>query len=366
MNTGISMKVSVIASFVLLTTGGLEQQAQAAEDTYRVVELRDITNKPHVGEVNAMHLNNLSQIIGFSTDASGTLRPTYWYHFFPQDLYATYNGQILSATGLNDRSEISGSGRFPDGRFGLFILRRGKVEFQTYNGLELHASAPKMNNRNEVVYDWQGADMSNDVNFWFNGFIGGLIGNDAFNYPAAINNAGIVCGSSGFDDRAGPENPPAAWVSSANGVYHALIPPLPGDTNIGAADINDNNQVVGTSTNASTSRAYLWQDGVASDLHMTLPGHVSSSATALNDSTVIVGQSGSNSGGAHAVLWHNGTTLDLTAQIDASDPLKRYVKLSIANDINDAGEIIAHGIDTRSGRLHAYFLRPMRLPNINP
>jgi len=66
------------------------------------------------------------------------------------------------------------------------------------------------------------------------------------------------------------------------------------------------------------------------------------------------------------VIWHNGTTRELTAQIAATDPLKRYVKLYTAKDINDAGEILAQGVDTRTGKEHAYFLRPMRLPNINP
>src|SRR5262245_57548632 len=136
MKIDISLRAILHASFVLLAAGGLAQRVLAAEDTYRVTELRDITKVLHAGTVQATHLNNLSQIIGYSTDASGTLRPTYWYHFSATNLYTAYNGQISSVDGINDRSELSGNGLISQDRFGVYILRRGKVEFPTYSGFE--------------------------------------------------------------------------------------------------------------------------------------------------------------------------------------------------------------------------------------
>ena len=129
MNTRVSMKALAIASFAVLAADGLEQRAVAAEDTYRVRELRDLTNRAGVGTVQANHLNNMSEIIGYSTDASGTLRPTFWNHFFPTNLYTAYNQQIASVEGINDRSELVGAGFISQDRFGVYILRRGKVEF---------------------------------------------------------------------------------------------------------------------------------------------------------------------------------------------------------------------------------------------
>jgi len=374
MNTRVSMKALAIASFAVLAADGLEQRAVAAEDTYRVRELRDLTNRAGVGTVQANHLNNMSEIIGYSTDASGTLRPTFWNHFFPTNLYTAYNQQIASVKSINDRSELIKTGTISPDRFGVYILRRGKVEFPMYSGFELHGAGVVLNNRGEIAFHWFTGDTTADSYYWFNGVLRGVDGNDEENSAAAINNAGVICGTSSFDTRVGPTNPPAAWVSRPNRL--ALIPPLPGDTGVGASDINDHNEVVGESFTTAegafyvNGRAYLWQDGVASDLHMTLPGHLNSGPTALNDSTVIVGWSSSVRGSApnagKAVIWHDGTTRDLTAQIDASDPLKRYVKLFIATDINDAGEILAQGVDTRTGNVRAYFLRPMRLPNITP
>src|SRR6185503_11093063 len=339
MNTSLSMK-AILHAFALLAAIGFEQRALADEDTYRVTELRDITNQAHVGTVRAEHLNNMSEIIGSSTDASGTLRPTFWHHFRATDLHAAYNQQIDAVNGLNDRSEVVGSG--PGG---LVFLRHGKAETLMNSGAALNGSLPVLNNRGEIAYFLQVSDMLFDSFYWFNGSLSTVSGTDDFNFVNAINTAGVMCGSSGHDTRAGSGNPPA-WVSTGNnGTQLAVIPPLPGDTAVGAIDINDSNQVVGASSIATSDdsfrfRAYLWQDGVASDLLMTLAGDQNSVPTAINNSTVIVGWSGAASAAlnaSRAVIWHNGTTRELTAQIAATDPLKRYVKLYTAKDINDAG-----------------------------
>lgn len=368
MNISVSMKALVTASFALLATAGLEQRALAAEDTYRVRELRDITNKPGVGLVRVWRLNNMSEMVGESTDAAGAVRPTFWHHFFPTNLYAAYNQQIFSATGLNDRSEIAGSGLALDGRSAsLILLRKGKLErARQQDGFEFSAGGARMNNRGEVASSWQGGDMSSDAQYWFNGYFNQVPGNDDMNTAAAINNAGVICGSSGYDTRVGPTNPPAAWLSRVQTPRPlALIPPLPGDTEVQCVDINDHNEVVGISRDGvGGARAYLWRDGVSSDLNLTVAGDAGSIVAAINDSTVIVGSSYGTT--EKALIWHDGTARDLTAQIDASDPLKRYVKLTQSVDINEIGEIVAYGTDTRTGRFGAYFLRPMRVLNINP
>jgi probable HAF family extracellular repeat protein len=370
MNTSISMKALFNASLVLLAAGGIEQRALAAEDTYRVTELRDITNKAHVGTVQAEHLNNLSQIVGHSTDATGTMRPTYWYHFFASDLSVATNGQMVDVSSINDRSEVAGYGSASsDPHIPVpVIFRRGKVEKAIVNGEELFGQFTLLNNRGEIAFAYQQTPFDISVSYWFNGVTASVAGTDSMNFANAINNGGLICGDSTHDEREGTSNPPAAWVSAPGGSIFALIPPLPGDTGISATDINDNNQVVGVSAGDSGWKSYVWQDGVASDLHLTLAGDVHSTPTALNNSTVIVGWSGDFPAvnKSRAVIWHNGTTRELTAQIDSTDPLKPFVKLHVAKDINDAGEIIAQGVDTRTGKEHAYFLRPMRLPNVNP
>jgi len=60
-----------------------------------------------------------------------------------------------------------------------------------------------------------------------------------------------------------------------------------------------------------------------------------------------------------AILWRddgNGTR-NLNDLIDPADPLKPYVVLSSAHAINDAGDILAVGYDSRDTNVRTYLLR---------
>lgn len=79
-----------------------------------------------------------------------------------------------------------------------------------------------------------------------------------------------------------------------------------------ANDLNQDGEVVGYATNASSrGRAYVWSNGTMTDLG-TLGGP-NSTANAINDAGQVVGSAGVNSSQqTHAVLWSNGATIDLT------------------------------------------------------
>jgi probable HAF family extracellular repeat protein len=119
----------------------------------------------------------------------------------------------------------------------------------------------------------------------------GSLGGVAWNTPTAISNQGVVVG---FSDLPGD--------SAANPNYHAFIwtksggmtdlGTLPGDSLSVAWGINAHGQVVGQSINASgSSRAFLWQNGVMTDLNTLIaPGPLSLVyANDINDSGEIVG-----------------------------------------------------------------------------
>ena len=92
-----------------------------------------------------------------------------------------------------------------------------------------------------------------------------------------------------------------------------------------AYGINDAGQVVG----AAAGRAFLWQNGVMTDLN-TVAG-TKGSAAAINNVGQIVGGStitAPNSPG-HPVLWENGVMTDLTPDQAGS-----------AGGINDLGEVV--------------------------
>ena len=62
---------------------------------------------------------------------------------------------------------------------------------------------------------------------------------------------------------------------------------------------------------------------------------------------------------SHAFLWrHDGTIKqDLNALIDPIDPLKGYVTLTEGVFINDRGNLVAYGTDSRTGLSSPYFLQ---------
>lgn len=98
-----------------------------------------------------------------------------------------------------------------------------------------------------------------------------------------------------------------------------------------AGEVNDAGQVVGIAAN----RAFLWQNGLKTDLG-TLGGSASS-ASALNEAGLIVGSSTLTTppSGAHAVLWNNGAISDLTPDLPSNQG-------AAATGINEAGQVVGN------------------------
>ncbi len=131
------------------------------------------------------------------------------------------------------------------------------------------------------------------------------------------------------------------WPSVGAERSRAASPPGPyaltdlgtlGGLSAQALDVNDLGQVVGYATTAaSQARGYIWRNGAMTDLG-TLAG-TSSVAYGINAQGAAVGRStiGTNST-THAVLWENGTKIDLTPGAVSGT--------SAANAINNARQIV--------------------------
>ncbi|WP_308911798.1 PEPxxWA-CTERM sorting domain-containing protein [Pseudokordiimonas caeni] len=130
----------------------------------------------------------------------------------------------------------------------------------------------------------------------------------------------------------------------------ALIDDFPGGYDHSYAyGINDAGQVVGYSSSASGQRAFLWEDGVMTDLGVLLGEAGYSRANGINNSGQIVGVSGSASG-QRAFLWEDGVMTDLGDLPGGWDRSEAFA-------INDAGQIVGSsytGADTGNGKLHAF------------
>lgn len=118
------------------------------------------------------------------------------------------------------------------------------------------------------------------------------LGGHAWNTPAAINNQGTVVGFSLPAGQDGTRNFEAFLWTQAGGLER--LGKLPGDIRAEALGVNEKNQVVGLSRGGPfLFRAFIWQNGVMSDLNtMTVAGsQFLLFANDINDRGVISGES---------------------------------------------------------------------------
>jgi probable HAF family extracellular repeat protein len=172
------------------------------------------------------------------------------------------------------------------------------------------------------------------------------------NMPQAINDSGSVAGIFTVND------PNAA--NPGNSRFDAYVYSDGNMTDLGqgaAYAINAAGQVTGDldvislgGANGYTiagSYAFLYSDGTTTNLGALSTGG-SSIGYAINSTGQVVGDSD-----GHA-FFYNGAMNDLNTLIVASDPLKPYVTLKSAVGINDSLLILANGVDSRTGKTHAY------------
>ena len=114
---------------------------------------------------------------------------------------------------------------------------------------------------------------------------------------------------------------------------------LPGFNESQAFDINNSGKVVGVSGGISTnnSHAFLWENGVMTDLGTF--GGTSSAAVAINNNDQIVGYYRNLSGQTRAFLWDNGIMTDLGTLGG------NYAE---ARDINDVGQIVGYSTSSNN------------------
>jgi probable HAF family extracellular repeat protein len=117
---------------------------------------------------------------------------------------------------------------------------------------------------------------------------------------------------------------------------------LPGGNYSRACDINDLDEVAGTSVSATSERAVLWTKiGNVLDLG-TLPGDTSSEARAINNNGDVVGYS-KGPGGMRAFLWTQTTGMQDLGVLPGGNS-------SRALGINDKGTVVGSSTSSSGDR----------------
>jgi hypothetical protein len=129
-------------------------------------------------------------------------------------------------------------------------------------------------------------------------------------------------------------------------------------------DINNHGTVLGNANLPDHTQAFIWKDGETRLLPL-LPGTTWSDTTAINNRGAVAGRSFTNFTARDmvATIWRRGRPSDLNTQVAPDDPAAPFVHLQWALLINDRGQIVVQGRDSRAtnpDEIGFYLLTPQR------
>jgi probable HAF family extracellular repeat protein len=349
------------------TLGGLNSSGVAINDSGQVTgtantEGGDAGFKQHAFLWNGTTMRDLGTLpahsvydvpgpsYGTALNASGQVTGSAYTTDDPSDKYAIYHPFLWNGTEMQDLGTLGSEG-FGTGGAGNAINDSGQIT--GYVATPVAGTFPGDVVIHAFVSD--GATMQD---------LGTLGGQNSVGY--AINASGQVAGIADTTGNA------ASHAFLWDGSRMQDLGTLGGQHDSFAVDINDSGQVTGYANlpQAGLYHAFLWDGTRMKDLG-TLAGTniccINSRGIAINASGQVTGTSAtSGDAGDHAFLWDGTALRDLNNLIDVADPLQRYVTLWEGIDINDRGQIVANGTDSRTGHTHAYLVSPVTADTTPP
>src|SRR5882672_29243 len=320
----------------------------SADPGYRVIPIAE----EGATRVAVYDLNRRGEVVGMKTVA-GMTRAFRWRAGQFTDLHDTIDSasSYTQAVGINDRSYTLAVDWTNDS-FEGFLLRGTQVSPLTVVAGEQQVSPLDINNRGQIIIDTYGGPQSGS--FLIDGDtvqqLEGVPGESDSMNAIAINERGAILGNMWL---AGGSRA-ALWQDGAT----MDLGVIDGATASFAYDLNNRNHVVGIVSIGGRSQAMHWRDGRMSLLPQ-LTQNQASGANSINDWGVIVGDTTilEPQFRSTATLWLGKHVVELDNLIRADDPLKPFVHLDTANEINDRGDIVASGIDSRApNEQTTYFL----------
>jgi probable HAF family extracellular repeat protein len=346
---------TLVKAILWITLSCIAFAAQASAHDLRGYRITDIGvfPPPERSVIFALSINNRGHVTG---------DPRFIYRNGELEMLDV-PGVTVRGTGINDRDQIVGEAFeiFP-GPMRVFLWDAGSVRFigtpdQTFLGMN------PLNDRGEFVgshaFDSSGfrAFVYRDGSLVNLGTLGG-----ANSRADAINNRGMIVGTS----EVGPDIFDSHPFLYVRGEMIDLAEIIRGEFTW-LVDINDAGDIAGSrvATDPDGSRQrrpFILSRGHLVDVRLP-PDQGLASPEAINNRREIVGWINSVGGALRGFHYHRGTLSLLDELVIESDPLRPFVLLQEAFDINDRGQILLRGLDSRSTGVRGYILTPRALPH---
>jgi probable HAF family extracellular repeat protein len=308
----------------------------SAQTTYRLEQIGP--NPTPYGFYSASDMNERGEVVG---GVYGTFTGWLW-----QDgkitpipaLPASTDGRSY-AEGINNRTQVVGSSA---GR--PYVWSRGQLrDTGAFPGSA--AEAMDINTLGVILGDVSGvAGIISQPFLQIGSFTQRLapLPGDTLAVGIHINELGTACGNSGT------LTTQRAVIWEWGRVRDLGL--LPGAYDSNASAINNRNEVAGEMrfNDCSESAAVVWSHGEIHELPKVFTGPYSRAYPGgINDRGQVVGVNLSRTGEIVATLWQNGMLYDLNDLIRAEDPLKPFVTVGRPLAINNRGQILVTGKDSR-------------------
>jgi probable HAF family extracellular repeat protein len=327
------MKRSRLQAWMLAMAALALASAAHAQKTYRLEQIGP--DPTPYGFHYANDMNDKGDVVG---GVYGTFTGWIWHEgtLTPIPALPGSTDGRSEAFGLNDRGQVVG---FSAGR--PYLWHRGHLrDTGAFPGL--FAGGMDINERGVFLGAVSGfSSLQFQPFLQFGPLVRALdaLPGDTYALAYRINERGVVMGSSGT----------RAVIWKRGRIQQLGL--LPGASDSIAGGINERNDVSGEIrfNGGSDSVAVIWRDdGEIVQLPSLFTGAFSRArAVSINDRGQLVGDNQSSDGGTAAVLWQNGMVYDLNDLIRADDPLRPFVRVISTLVINNRGQILVTGTDSR-------------------